>query len=313
MDDSVPLTHQPVMLQEVMAGLAIRPDGVYVDGTFGCGGHSAAILAALGETGWLLALDRDPQAGQFAQTRFGNDPRFIFEQCPFGRLAEVAERHGLTGRVQGILLDVGVSSPQLDNSQRGFSFVKEGPLDMRMDPTTGESAAQWLARCSEDTLSQVLKTLGEERFHRRIARAVTQARLQEPLSNTLQLARIISAAVPTREPGKHPATRSFQAIRIFVNQELEELQTALQQTLQMLAPAGRLVVISFHSLEDRLVKRFIREQANGPSLPYGLPVTQSQIKTTLRQITRAVRPSPAEVARNPRARSAVMRVAERLA
>ncbi|MEE4377343.1 MAG: 16S rRNA (cytosine(1402)-N(4))-methyltransferase RsmH [Candidatus Competibacteraceae bacterium] len=313
MDDSVPLTHQPVMLQEVLAGLAIRPDGVYVDGTFGRGGHSAAILAALGETGWLLALDRDPQAGQFAQTQFGNDPRFIFERCPFGRLAEVAERHGFNGRVHGILLDVGVSSPQLDNPQRGFSFVKEGPLDMRMDPTTGESAAQWLAHCSEETLSQVLKTLGEERFHRRIARAVTQARLQEPLSNTLQLARIISAAVPTREPGKHPATRSFQAIRIFLNQELEELQTTLQQTLQLLAPAGRLVVISFHSLEDRLVKRFIREQVNGPGLPHDLPVTQSQLRTTLKQITRAVRPSPTEVARNPRARSAVMRVAERLA
>jgi 16S rRNA (cytosine1402-N4)-methyltransferase len=313
MDDSVPLNHQPVMLQEAMAGLAIQPDGVYVDGTFGYGGHGEAILAALGTAGWLLALDRDPQAGRSAQTRFGGDSRLIFEQCSFGRLAEVAERHGVTGRVKGILLDVGVSSPQLDDPQRGFSFVKEGPLDMRMDPTTGESAAQWLARCSEETLSQVLKTLGEERFHRRIARAVVQARLQTTLVSTVQLAHIISAAVPTRESGKHPATRSFQAIRIFINRELEELQAALQQTVKVLAPTGRVVVISVHSLEDRLVKRFMREQVNGPQLPHDLPITQSQSQATLKRVTGVVRPSSAEVARNPRARSAVMRVAERLA
>ncbi len=307
------LSHQAVLVQETIAALKIRPDGVYVDGTFGRGGHARAILAALGPQGRLLALDRDPAAEQYARDCFGADARFSFERTVLSRLAESVDRHGLRGRIQGIVLDLGVSSPQLDNPARGFSFLREGPLDMRMDPTTGRSAAQWLATADAREIARVLRDFGEERYHRRIAKALVEARRTVPLSTTSQLAQLIAAAVPTPETGKHPATRSFQAIRLFINQELTELQAALPQALDVLAPDGRLVVISFHSLEDRRVKRFLQTQARGTAWPLDLPVTAAMESATLRVLGRALRPTPAETRGNPRARSAVLRVAERLA
>ena len=238
------LSHQAVLLQEAIQALNIQVEGIYLDATFGRGGHAGAILDQLGPRGRLLACDRDPDARRCAQDRFQTDPRFCFEQTSFSHLAELADKYHLKGMTQGLLLDIGVSSPQLETPDRGFSFVKEGPLDMRMNPDTGISAAQWLAAAGETTISRVLRELGEERFHRRIAKAIVEARHAGPITSTLQLAHIIAAAVPTREPGKHPATRSFQAIRIFINQELEELRAALHQSLDILAPQGRLVVIS---------------------------------------------------------------------
>ena len=306
------LSHQAVLLQETIAALKIRPDGVYVDGTFGRGGHARAMLASLGPRGRLLALDRDPAAERCAGECFDSDARFVFERATLSQLAEIVDRHELRGRIQGILLDIGVSSPQLDDPQRGFSFLKDGPLDMRMDPTTGRSAAQWLATASAREIAQVLRDFGEERYHHRIASAIVDARRTAPLTTTSQLARLIAAAVPTHEPGKHPATRSFQAIRISINQELVELQAALPQAMDVLAPDGRLVVISFHSLEDRLVKRFMQTQARGAEWPLDLPVTAAAEHPTLRVIGRALRPTQAETQGNPRAHSAVLRVAERL-
>jgi 16S rRNA (cytosine1402-N4)-methyltransferase len=305
-------SHQAVLLQEALAGLAVRPDGCYVDATFGRGGHSRAILATLGPQGRLLALDRDPAAADCAESDFAADPRFTFVRAPFSRLAVIIVECGLERRIDGLLLDLGVSSPQLDDPARGFSFRHDGPLDMRMDPDTGPSAADWLAAADEAEISQILRDYGEERFHRRIARAMVEARRQSPLVSTTQLAAIIAAAVPTREPGRHPATRSFQAIRIHVNQELAELAAVLEQAPRLLAPGGRLVIISFHSLEDRLVKRVLREQARGRDLPPDLPVPGYRPGTTLRRPGRFIRPSAIECAGNPRARSAILRVAERL-
>jgi 16S rRNA (cytosine1402-N4)-methyltransferase len=307
------LSHQSVLLKEAMVALSVRTAGVYIDASFGRGGHSAAILAALGPAGRLLALDRDPEAEHCARERFGSDPRFRFERINFGLLIEAVKKYGLTRRVDGILMDIGASSPQLDNPARGFSFVKQGPLDMRMDPTTGVSASRWLSGAGEVEISTVLKQFGEERFHRRIAKAIVKARQEAPIVTTARLAQIIASAVPTREKGKHPATRSFQAIRIFINGELAELESALAQALEVLAVYGRLVVISFHSLEDRIVKRFMRRQARGPELPPELPVQARDDGATLRLIGRPIRPSANEIESNPRARSAVMRVAERLA
>ena len=306
------LSHQSVLRREAIAALNIRADGAYVDGTFGRGGHAAAILQALGPAGRLIALDRDPAAERFARVRFQTEARFTFERVAFSRLTEVVNKYCLMGRIQGVLLDVGVSSPQLDDPQRGFSFNKDGPLDMRMDPTMGTRAAEWLATVSETDLSRVLREFGEERFHRRIAKAIVTSRQGAPIATTLQLANIIAAAVPTREQGKNPATRSFQAIRIFINRELTELEAALEQALQVLAAYGRLVVICFHSLEDRLVKRFMRRQVRGVELPPELPVPASASNATLRLIGRPVRPSVADTTLNPRSRSAVMRVAERV-
>ena len=306
------LPHRPVLLAEALAELVVRPDGCYVDATFGRGGHAAAILESLGPTGSLLALDRDPAAGEWAKTGFRDDARFQFVQAAFSRLAEIIAGRGLDGRVNGILFDLGVSSPQLDDPARGFGFSRDGTLDMRMDPTRGNSAAEWLNRAGETELGRALVEFGEERFYRRIARAVVVARQQAPITTTARLADIVAAAVPTREPGKHPATRAFQAIRIVVNDELRELQAALPQAVRVLAPGGRLVVISFHSLEDRVVKRFMREQARGRELPPDLPVTGAPAGMTLRLVGRAVRPGAAEIAANPRARSARLRVAERL-
>ncbi len=310
---SSPLSHQPVLLDEVLAALNIHADGHYVDATFGRGGHSAALLAALGAEGRLLALDRDPAAAACAFARFASDARFRFVRAAFGRLSEAVATAGWLGRVNGVLLDLGVSSPQLDDPARGFSFMHDGPLDMRMDPESGPSAAAWLARVDEAELARILADYGEERFHRRVARAIVAARQQAPIATTAQLAAIIAAAVPTREPGKHPATRAFQAIRIAVNHELDELHAVLPQAVQLLAPGGRLAVISFHSLEDRVVKQFMREQARGRELPLDLPVMGVPEGMTLRLVSRALRAGPAEVAANPRARSATLRVAERLA
>jgi 16S rRNA (cytosine1402-N4)-methyltransferase len=305
--------HQAVLLQEVLNALNIKPQGIYVDATFGYGGHTQAILDVLSCEGRLLAIDRDPDVEKYAQCHFKTDSRFIFERNTFSYLKNISTKYGLMGRIAGILMDVGVSSGQLDNAERGFSFKKDGPLDMRMDPTSGMSATDWLASVSEPTLCQVLKDFGEERFSRRIARAIVAARRIAPINTTARLAQIIAAAVPTRESHKHPATRSFQAIRIKLNNELSQLQDALKQTLDALAPQGRLVVISFHSLEDRLVKRFMREQAQGAMWPPDLPIPADRCNPTLRIIGRPLRPTAAEIQANPRARSAIMRVAERLA
>ncbi len=304
--------HQPVLLQESLQMLALRPGGVYLDATFGRGGHSEAILQRLGPEGRVYALDRDPAAIAHAREAFSGETRLSVMQAAFSQLAECARSWGILGRVDGVLFDLGVSSPQLDDPGRGFSFLRDGPLDMRMDPNRGESAAQWLARASVDEIARVLRQYGEERFARRIARAIVATRREAPIETTGRLAEVVARAVPTREPGKHPATRTFQALRIQVNQELDEVARALPQALQVLAPGGRLAVISFHSLEDRLVKRFMQQEARGDRFPPDLPVPASALSPTLRLVGRAIRPSEAEVADNPRARSAVLRVAERL-
>jgi len=304
--------HQPVLLKEVLDGLHIRSDGIYVDGTFGRGGHAGAILAELGPGGRLLAMDRDPEAVQSAERQFGGDPRFEIEQGTFTMLSHLVTQRQLTGQVNGMLLDLGVSSPQLDDPRRGFSFSDDGPLDMRMDPGAGVSAAQWLAQAGERDISEVLFTFGEERYARRIARAIVRVRDEAPLCTTRQLAGLIAASIPGREPHKHPATRSFQAIRIFINSELEELQSVLEQVPDMLARQGRLAVISFHSLEDRIVKRFIRHEHRGEQPPPGMPVTGTEHTARLRPVGKAIRPGREEIASNPRARSAVLRIAERL-
>ena len=269
-------------------------------------------MQRLGPNGSLLALDRDPGAEAWARERFVNDGRFQFVRAWFGRLLDIVAERGLCGRLDGILLDLGVSSPQLDDPARGFSFSRDGALDMRMDPTQGLSAADWVNRSDEAEIAQVLLEFGEERFYRRIARTLVAARQEAPITSTAQLARLVAMAVPTREPGKHPATRAFQAIRIAVNEELSELSKALPQAVQALASGGRLVAISFHSLEDRMVKRFMREQARGRELPLDLPVRGLPEGINLRLVGRAVRPGEAEISSNPRARSAVLRVAEKV-
>jgi 16S rRNA (cytosine1402-N4)-methyltransferase len=304
--------HLPVLLKEVLQGLAVRPDGVYVDGTFGRGGHAGAILALLGPRGRLLAMDKDPAAVESAERQFGGDPRFEIEQGAFTMLNRIVAERDLEGHVNGLLLDLGVSSPQLDDASRGFSFSVSGPLDMRMDPTSGISAAQWLETASERDIAHVLKTYGEERFARRIARSIVATRQATPLQTTAQLAELIAAAVPVREQHKHPATRSFQAIRIFINHELDDIREVLDQVFDVLAPHGRLAVISFHSLEDRLVKRFIRDEYRGEAPPPEFPLAGMDHQPRLRPVGRAVHPADAEIRANPRARSAVLRVAERL-
>ena len=305
-------SHITVMLHEAVDALAIKPDGIYVDGTFGRGGHSRQILSRLGEGGRLLAIDRDPLAIAEAQTI--QDPRFEIIPGAFSGLADYLAERGLTGKIDGLLLDLGVSSPQLDDAERGFSFQKDGPLDMRMDPTTGVSAAEWLAYAEAEDIAWVLKEFGEERFAKKIARAIVHDREQTPFTRTRQLAELIARLVPNKEKNKHPATRSFQAIRIYINSELEEVERALHGALQVLAPQGRLAVISFHSLEDRIVKQFIRRQEKGPEIPHGLPLTEAQLagNRTLRSVGKAMKPSEAEIAANPRSRSSMLRVAQRL-
>lgn len=302
--------HRPVLLEQTLAALAIRPDGVYIDATFGRGGHSRAILARLGPAGRLLALDRDPEAVAYGQA--WDDPRFSIAHAPFSTLAETAQAHGITA-ADGVLFDLGVSSPQLDTPARGFSFRLDAPLDMRMDPSRGMSAAQWLAVADETEIARVVREYGEERFARPIARAIVAARTREPIRTTGQLARICALAVRSREPGQDPATRTFQAIRIHVNQELTELAYALPQAVALLRPKGRLAVISFHSLEDRLVKRFLEAEAKGPAIPAEIPLKRDALPAgRLRVLGKPIRACAAEVAANPRARSAVLRVAERL-
>lgn len=307
------LVHRPVLLQEVLEGLAVRPDGIYIDGTFGRGGHAAAILDRLSAAGRLYAMDKDPAAVQVALDRFGHDARFHMQRGTFAMLGQLAREQGIAGRVSGVLLDLGVSSPQLDDPERGFSFLKDGPLDMRMDPEHGLSAAQWLMQSSETEIVRVLQEYGEERFARRIARAIVSARSEHPIATTQQLAELVAAAVPTRERHKNPATRSFQALRIQVNQELQDLEAGLEQVIDVLEPGGRLAVISFHSLEDRMVKRFMRRESRGEELPLDLPVTGGPKPGRLRIIGKALQAGAEEVAANPRARSAILRIAERQA
>lgn len=295
-----------------MGALNIRSSGVYVDATFGRGGHATAILQRLDENGRLLALDRDPEAVAAARQRFAAEPRFTIEHAAFADLYAIVETQGLAGRVDGLLLDLGVSSPQLDEAGRGFSFRLDGPLDMRMDPTTGISVAEWLAQAAEGDIADVLRDYGEERYARRIARAIVAARRQVPIETTAQLAAVIRAANPAWEKGKDPATRSFQALRIHINRELEQLEQCLARVVDILAVGGRLAVISFHSLEDRLVKRFMRRESQGQALPRGLPVTGRQQGIRLRRIGAAQRASAREIDENPRSRSAVLRVAEKL-
>ncbi len=305
--------HLPVLLEEAVTALAIKPDGFYVDGTFGRGGHSRAILEQLNDDGRLLGLDRDPQAIIAGQALAAEDSRFSIEHCAFSQLSEVIHQRLWQQRIDGILLDIGVSSPQLDEAARGFSFMQDGPLDMRMDTSSGISAAQWLAQAEEVEIATVIKTLGEERYGKRIARAIVEQRQQTPLTTTRQLAELIDKASPSRDKFKHPATRTFQAIRIFINNELDELSSALEQAMEVLAVGGRLAVISFHSLEDRIVKRFFRDEAKGDDLPAHFPIRAAELNPRLKIVGKAIQASDAEVAANPRARSAVLRVAEKLA
>jgi 16S rRNA (cytosine1402-N4)-methyltransferase len=289
----------------------VKADGIYVDCTFGRGGHSRAILAQLSERGRLIALDRDPAAVQAAADI--DDARFCVRHSSFASVAAVLQELGVS-RVDGVLLDLGVSSPQLEEPERGFSFRLDGPLDMRMDTSRGPTAAQWLATASETHIGEVIKTYGEERFAGQIARAIVAARSRGAVDTTRKLAQIVGQAVRTREPGQDPATRTFQALRIFLNQELEELSLALQAALDLLKAGGRLVVISFHSLEDRIVKRFMRDNSQPPALPKGLAVRESERpRPKLRLVRKPVRPGAGEIAENPRSRSAILRVAERMA
>jgi 16S rRNA (cytosine1402-N4)-methyltransferase len=300
--------HRTVLLAEAVDALAVKPDGTYVDATFGRGGHARAILDRLGPRGRLIALDRDPEA--IAAAGGIGDGRFGARHVRFGELAKAVREAGVEA-VDGVLMDLGVSSPQIDRPERGFSFRGDGPLDMRMDTTRGETAAQWIAAATESRLRGVIRDYGEERFAGQIAKAIVAAREREPIRTTGQLARIVAAAVRTREAGQDPATRTFQALRIHVNQELEELSLALPQAVDLLAPGGRLAVISFHSLEDRIVKRFMRAEATS-QVPERLPVRAADLpRPRLALVGRATRASTAEVAANPRARSAVLRVAER--
>ncbi|MEM9256035.1 MAG: 16S rRNA (cytosine(1402)-N(4))-methyltransferase RsmH [Pseudomonadota bacterium] len=303
--------HDTVLLREAVEALVRRPDGYYVDGTFGRGGHSRAVLERLGEGGHLLAIDKDPQAAEAARSLVESEARFSFYHGSFAQLPHQLRRMGI-GAVDGILLDLGVSSPQLDTAERGFSFQQDGPLDMRMDNSDGETAADWLSRASAEDIASVLRDFGEERYSRRIAAAIVAAREVAPLTTTAQLANVVSEANPRWEKHKHPATRAFQAIRLKVNRELEDLQALLQVALNLLRTGGRLVVISFHSLEDRIVKRTMRDLARGDRIPAGVPVTDDALNRRLKLVGKAIKAGAHEVSANVRARSAVMRVAEKL-
>lgn len=304
------LVHATVLLNEAVEALEIKPDGVYVDGTFGRGGHSRLILEKLGEGGRLVALDKDPTA--IAAGKAIGDARFQLVHSGFEHLGEVLRSLGI-GKVDGVLLDLGVSSPQLDDEQRGFSFRFDAPLDMRMDTSRGQTAVEWLAAADENELTEVIRDYGEERFARQIARAIVAARQEREIVTTKQLSDLVAQCVRTREPGKNPATRTFQAIRIYINRELEELESVLPQCVDQLKPGGRIAVISFHSLEDRMVKHFLREAAQGDKLPKNVPIRAADVpQGKLRLVGKAVYASAEEVAANPRARSAVLRVAERL-
>ncbi|HEX5338099.1 MAG TPA: 16S rRNA (cytosine(1402)-N(4))-methyltransferase RsmH [Gallionella sp.] len=303
------LSHTTVLLHEAVEALAIKPEGVYVDGTFGRGGHSARILERLGPQGRLIALDKDPAAVAVGES--WRDARFRMVHCGFAQLAEVLRELGVD-KVDGILLDLGVSSPQLDEAARGFSFRFDAPLDMRMDVSSGMTAAEWLAAVDEGLLAEVIRDYGEERFAKQIAKAVVAARAIQPIETTRQLVELVGKTVRTREAGQNPATRTFQAIRIYLNQELEELARVLPECVTHLKPGGRLAVISFHSLEDRIVKRFMRDMAEGDKLPRNVPIRASEVpQGRMHLVGKAVRAGAEELQANPRARSAVMRVAER--
>jgi len=306
--------HAPVLLEEVLAGLAVRADGTYLDGTYGRGGHGQAVLERLGPEGRLLAIDRDPDAVASAIQQLSADPRVRIEQGNFAEMGAISAKAGFEGDFDGILLDLGVSSPQLDQPERGFSFLSDGPLDMRMDPSQAMTAADWINSASEREIGDVIRRYGEDRFARRIARAIVTRRDKAPIETTNQLADVVSNAIPARarEPGKHPATRTFQAIRIHVNDELGALERGLDASLGLLKVGGRLCVISFHSLEDRMVKRFMRRNASEDEAWRGLPDMPEHARARLVLVGRAIRPGAEEVRRNQRARSAVLRVAEKV-
>ncbi|MBM95495.1 MAG: 16S rRNA (cytosine(1402)-N(4))-methyltransferase [Oceanospirillaceae bacterium] len=303
--------HTTVLLEPTVDGCLNDPNGIYVDGTFGRGGHSRLLLSRLGSDARLIGFDKDPRAIETGRALEQEDQRFSIVQASFADMQEQLKLLGID-KVNGILLDLGVSSPQLDDAERGFSFMRDGPLDMRMNPTEGMSAAEWLAVTSEQEIARVLKVYGEERFARRMAKAIVLARAEKPIERTLELANLLRDANPAWEKHKHPATRGFQAIRIAVNNELGDLESVLDQSIDLLVPEGRLSVISFHSLEDRIVKRFIRDQERGISLPPEVPVMDEQLGKTLRRVGKAIMPDKEEIERNARARSAVLRIAERL-
>ena len=305
--------HTTVLLHEAIEALVTDVNGVYVDATFGRGGHTRALLEKLSHQGVVIAIDKDPDAVNVGRKSFSDDNRLTLVHGSFASVSGFVGQMSGSGKLSGILLDLGVSSPQLDQSDRGFSFLRDGPLDMRMDTTQGMSAAQWLADAPESEIASVIKDYGEERFARRMASAIVRERAKTPIVSTLQLASILSAAHPAWERGKHPATKAFQAIRIFINQELSDLESLLDQVIDLLRVGGRLVVISFHSLEDRRVKRFIRDQERGTVLPKHLPVPDIERGVKLRKLGKAIKPSEVEIDANVRSRSAVMRVAERVA
>ena len=305
--------HFSVLLQESIDGLAINAEGIYVDGTFGRGGHSRAILQQLDHSGQLIAIDKDQEAIQYADKHFSDDKRFTIVQGSFANIGEIAKKFGIFGRINGILLDLGVSSPQLDTPERGFSFMQQGPLDMRMDLEQDLDAARFVNHADASEMARVFKEYGEERFARRIAAAIVQARVDEPILTTAALAEIVKAANPKWEKHKHPATRVFQAIRIHINQELADLTACLNQCVASLGVGGRLVVISFHSLEDRIVKQFMRTEAQGICPPLGVPVKAVDIKTYFKRVGKAIKPQEDEIKKNVRSRSAVLRIGEKIA
>ncbi|MGX4677570.1 16S rRNA (cytosine(1402)-N(4))-methyltransferase RsmH [SAR92 clade bacterium H246] len=313
MSNAEQAAHTTVLLHEAVDALVTDIDGFYVDGTFGRGGHVAELLGRLSGQGSVLAIDKDPQAISAGQERFAEDPRLQLFHGSFADLQNVAAEMGKTGDISGVLLDLGVSSPQLDQAERGFSFMRDGPLDMRMDTSRGMSAAEWIATADEQDIARVIKEYGEERFARRMASAVVKERVKAPITGTVQLAGILAAAHPAWERGKHPATKAFQAIRIFINRELEDLEDLLAQVIDNLKVGGRLVIISFHSLEDRRVKRFIRDQQQGIKLPKNLPIRDIDRGVRLVKVGKAIKPAVTEVDGNIRSRSAVMRIAERVA
>ncbi len=305
--------HLSVLLNETVSGLEIKPDGIYIDGTFGRGGHSRVVLSQLRANGRLIAIDRDPQAIEAAK-QFSDDERFSIVHGGFGQLQQYVQELNLVGKVDGVLLDLGVSSPQLDDAKRGFSFLRDGPLDMRMDNSQGQTAAQWIARAEIEDMAWVFKTYGEEKNSRHIARCIDADREKTPFLRTKDLADLIFRITKKKEKHKHPATRVFQAIRIYINSELEQIDQALEGAMNVLAPEGRLSVISFHSLEDRMVKRFIRRHSQAAEAPFGLPITEAELNKNrkLKPVGKAQKPSEAEIEQNPRSRSSVLRVAQRL-
>ena len=303
--------HQSVLLEEALESLNIRPEGSYIDATFGRGGHSLAILQKLNEKGRLIAFDQDPEAVAFAKQHFADEPRLTIEHCNFNQVADVIQQYGLSQKIDGVLMDLGVSSPQLDDADRGFSFLRSGPLDMRMDTSRGITARAWLAKVKPEDLIRVLKKYGEEKFAKRIATAIVETRAEREIKETGDLAEIISNAIPVKEKHKHPATRSFQAIRIFINEELQAIEQGLEGAASVLAKGGRLSVISFHSLEDRIVKRFMRDASSRPKLPAGLPVMEADIEVPFRLVAKPVVAGAKELDQNPRSRSARLRVLEK--